>query len=104
MAQELKGQNLAKNKPRTDLNHKLVEPGWAGELTEEELAYTQPQLFEKPELAKLWGFRPGMKTRSEQAIRRVALHGDPENRSLNRQLARQPSKIMPALPPEAGNL
>ena len=95
---------IVKPQPRTDLNHKLVEPGWPGELTDEELAHIQKRLFEEPMLAKLWGFRPSMKTRSELAIRRVAAHGDPEDRSLNRKLARQPSKIMPALPPEAGNL
>ncbi len=98
MAQQLeKVVSKAIPQPCTKLNHKLVEPGWAGELTDEELAHIQPQLFKKPELAKLWGFRPGMKTRSEQAIRRVALHGDPENRSLNRTLARQPRNIMPVV-------
>ena len=90
-------QCIVKPQPRTDLNHKLVEPGWAGELTDEELAHIQKRLFEEPKLAKLWGFRPGMKTRSEQAIRRVAMHGDPENRSLNRNLARQPARIMPVV-------
>ncbi len=82
-------------------DERVLEPGWAGELTDQELTQIQKRLFEEPMLAKLWGFRPSMKTRSEQAIRRVALHGDPENRSLNRKLARQPSKIMPAMPPEA---
>ena len=82
---------------RIDLNHKLVEPGWAGELTDEELTYIQKRVFEEPMLAKLWGFRPSMKTRSELAIRRVAAHGDPEDRSLNRKLARQPSKMMPVV-------
>ena len=70
-------------------------------LTDEELTQIQNKLFEQSALAKLWGFRPSMKTRSELAIRRVAANGDSENRSLNRTLARQPRNIMPVVAPKA---
>lgn len=41
--------------PRT--KHRLLEPGWAGELTDEELAYIASQLAVDEKLRYRWGFR-----------------------------------------------
>ena len=67
---------------------KLLEPGWGGHLTDEEVAYIQFHLIRDDKLAFKWGFRPGQKSRPEEAIRRVAMHGDPDNRGANVTLAR----------------
>lgn len=67
---------------------KLLEPGFAGVLEDHELAYIRDKLRNDPALSYWWGFRPGQKSRSEAAIQRVALHGDPDTRKINVQLAR----------------
>ena len=67
----------------------LLEPGWAGVVDDDELAFIQQTLKQDPALSFSWGFRPGQKTRSAVGIRRVAEHGDPDNRAHNRSLARQ---------------
>lgn len=41
--------------PRT--KHRLLEPGWAGQLTDEELAYIASQLAIDEKLRAKWGFR-----------------------------------------------
>ena len=66
----------------------ILEPGWAGELDAEELEYLQRKLLEDKHLAYLWGFAPSQKTRPADAIRRVAMWGDPEQRMVNYRLAR----------------
>lgn len=76
---------------------KLLEPGWGGQLTDEEVAYIQFHLLRNSKLAFKWGFRPGQKTRPEEAIHRVAMDGDCENRKVNMGLARPWKR--PALPP-----
>lgn len=69
-------------------DRRLLEPGWAGELAEGELAYIQRELLRDKALAYRWGFAPSAKTRPEAAIRRVAMWGDPDARSVNVALAR----------------
>ena len=69
-------------------DQRLLEPGWAGELTDKELAYIQQELFADDKLSYLWGFARSLKTRPLEAIRRVAMDGDPERRSVNLPLAR----------------
>jgi len=76
---------------------RLLEPGWVGQLADDELAFIRAELFRDPTLARRWGFRPGQKTRADEAIRRVALDGDPDGTAHNRGLAR-PRKGT-ALPP-----
>jgi hypothetical protein len=71
---------------------KLYEPGWAGELTDDEVERLQQALMNDTALAYWWGFRPGMKRRAEAAIRRVAMHGSDEVRSVNVQLVREFSR------------
>lgn len=66
----------------------LLEPGWAGYLEPEELAYLRVKLVKDPVLAHFWGFRPSTKRRPEWAIRQVALAGDPDRRATNIALAR----------------
>jgi hypothetical protein len=83
------------SRSRTRHKNKLLQPGWAGALTDAELEYIQNLLLRRPQMAERWGFRPGAKTLSEQAVRRVAMWGEPDNPDLNGKLARQRSKIVP---------
>ena len=70
------------------IDERLLEPGWAGELADDELAYIQGELLTNKKRSYLWGFAPAQKTRPLEAIRRVAMDGDPERRSVNIPLAR----------------
>ena len=54
---------------------KLLQPGWAGELDPDELAYLKSQLRRSPSLRRRWGFRPSAKRLSEDRIRAVARNG-----------------------------
>ena len=54
---------------------KLLEPGWAGELDDVELAYIKSCLRQSPSLKRKWGFRPSAKRFSESHIRAVARDG-----------------------------
>ena len=83
---------------------RLLEPGWPGELTDLELRFIQELLFADSVLSRQWGFRPAMRTRAESAIRRIAIHGDPFNLSLNRKLARAPAATMGQFGAESSNL
>ena len=68
---------------------RLLEPGWAGEVDDDELDFIRDALFRDAKPARLWGFRPSQKSRADEAIRRVALDGDPEKTTHNRGLARR---------------
>jgi hypothetical protein len=57
------------------LEKKLLEPGWAGELSPDEFAYVKCQLRQSPSLKRRWGFRPSAKRFSESRIRAVARNG-----------------------------
>jgi hypothetical protein len=80
------------HKYRQEKQWKLLEPGFAGFVHDDELAYIQGHLQADDALSFAWGFRPGQKTRSEAAIRRVAVHGDPDCRGTNIKLARSRSE------------
>ena len=54
---------------------KLLEPGWAGELGRDELAYIKSELKKSPSLKRRWGFRPTARRFSEEQIRAVARDG-----------------------------
>ena len=46
----------------------LLEPGWAGAVDDDELAFIQRTLQQDPALSFSWGFRPGQKTRSVKRL------------------------------------
>jgi hypothetical protein len=71
---------------------KLYEPGWAGELDSLELSKLQEALSTDPDLAYWWGWRPGMKRRAVDSIKRVAMYGDPESRAHNVKLVREANR------------
>jgi hypothetical protein len=77
---------------RKEKQWRLLEPGFAGFVHDDEMAYIQGKLKVDASLSFAWGFRPGQKTRSESAIRRVAMHGDPDCRATNIKLARSRSE------------
>jgi hypothetical protein len=54
---------------------RLLEPGWAGELNPDELAYVKSELRQSASLRRRWGFRPSAKRLSESRIRAVAGDG-----------------------------
>jgi hypothetical protein len=59
---------------------KLIQPGWAGELSPDEFAYVKCQLRQSPSLKRRWGFRPSAKRFSESRIRAVARNGISSNK------------------------
>jgi hypothetical protein len=64
-------------------------PGYAGYLDDEQVERIQDVLHNDDALSYWWGWKPGMRRRATLAIRRVAMHGDPENRSHNVRLVRE---------------
>jgi hypothetical protein len=54
---------------------KLLEPGWAGELSPDEFAHIKSQLRQSSSLRRRWGFRPSTKRLPESRIRAVAREG-----------------------------
>ena len=80
-------------------DRKYLIPGWAGDLSDEELKELKRILPKDAQLSRTWGFRPSQKTRSEGAINRVAMDGDPDDIAHNRHLARprkgQDTKSLP---------
>ena len=60
---------------------KLIEPGWAGELSPDEFAYVKCQLRQSPSLKRRWGFRPSARRFSESHIRAVARNGLSSNKN-----------------------
>jgi hypothetical protein len=81
---------------RGEPNWRLLEPGWGGTLDDDELQFIQCKLQADPSLAFVWGFRPGQKTRSEAAVRRISMWGDPDCRGTNVRLARTRKAETPA--------
>ena len=67
---------------------KLLEPGYWGYLEDEELEFIQNSLQNTPKLSYAWGFQPVQKSRSPDAIRRVAMWGDPQDREFNTKVIR----------------
>ena len=54
---------------------RLLEPGWAGDLRPDELAYVKSELRQSASLRRRWGFRPSARRLSESRIRAVARDG-----------------------------
>ena len=67
---------------------KLLEPGYWGSLEDEELEIIQRALENNPKLSFAWGFQPVQKSRAPDAIRRVAMWGDPKDREINTKVIR----------------
>ena len=65
----------------------LLEPGYAGSLADDELEYIRGKLQQDAALRRWWGMKPSWKRIPEEAIKRVAMDGDPEEQSVNRRLA-----------------
>lgn len=61
---------------------KLLQPGWAGELSPDEFAYVKCQLRQSPSIKRHWGFRPSARRLSEKHIRAVARNGLAANRKV----------------------
>ena len=80
--------------PELQGDPRLLEPGYAGELSQSEFAFIQDQLLRDKRLARLWGFRRSARRRPETAIRALAERGDPSSGRANVQLARRPSSGM----------
>ena len=65
---------IAKTKPQ----RKLLEPGWAGQLSDGEIEFIQRELRRSPTLWRRWGYtQPMVKGVSIPAstIRRIAIRG-----------------------------
>ena len=73
-------------------------PGYAGSLDDDQLARIQEALRRDDALSYWWGFRPGQKTRSAEAIRRIAMSGNPEVRAENVKLARTQKVLRRSFP------
>jgi hypothetical protein len=71
----------------SEKDYLLLEPGWAGALMDDELEYIRGKLRQDAALCRWWGVRPSWKRIPEEAIKRVALEGDPEEQAINRRLA-----------------
>ena len=69
------------------MSNKLLEPGYQGELLPEELAFIAERLRADRRLRIAWGFYgPGQRRVSQEGVRAVAMHGDPDDREHNRRL------------------
>lgn len=89
------------HKYRKEKGWKLLEPGWGGQLADEEVAFILSKLQGDDALSYWWGFRPQTKRRPAEAIKAVAMWGDPAVRSVNVKLVRphqRPVAVQMALP------
>jgi len=59
----------------TSMPSRLTVPGWAGELTPDELQFLRSRLKKSLSLRIRWGFKRSAKRFSEKHIRRVARDG-----------------------------
>jgi hypothetical protein len=91
MAEEVQRPWMLYKKPNGSTD-RIFEPGWAGELGQDELERLQQALFTDPDLARVWGFRPSLKRRAVAAVERVAAWGAPDDIALNRRLVREFNK------------
>ncbi len=67
---------------------RLLEPGYWGQLENEEVEFIQTKLRDNQDLSAAWGFKAVQKSRSPDAIRRVAMWGDPKDQVVNTKLVR----------------
>ncbi|MBI2020091.1 hypothetical protein HYS94_01595 [Candidatus Daviesbacteria bacterium] len=62
-------------KKKLEFDDRLLIPGWAGELGDDELGFILQKLKENRRLRKKWGFKIDQKTFRESKIRKVAYEG-----------------------------
>ena len=82
------GKSLKKLNKKAARDYRLLEPGWAGELEDDQVAYIRDALHDDPDLAYLWGFKRSAKRFSSDVIRRVALKGDANLRTVNMNIVK----------------
>ena len=51
------GQSLKKLNKKNIRDYRLLEPGWAGELEDDQVAYIRAALHDDPDLAYQWGLQ-----------------------------------------------
>lgn len=56
-------------------DHRLLEPGFAGELSPNEFNYLKSELKQQASLRRKWGFHPSARRLNEKRIRAVARDG-----------------------------
>ncbi len=78
----IRNQKRAGSRLSRKAKRKLLEPGYWGSLEDEELEFIQKALENNPKLSFAWGFQPVQKSRAPDAIRRVAMLGDPKDREI----------------------
>ena len=71
------------------MTDKLLQPGWAGELDDGELASIMAALRESNRLRTAWGFPAGERRLSEDGVKAVAMFGSPDDPARNSALVRQ---------------
>ena len=72
---------------------RILQPGYWGQLEDAELEFIRSKLENNQDLSVAWGFRPVQKSRSPDAIRRVAMWGDPEDPTVNSRLVRRGPRL-----------
>ena len=82
------GKSLKKLSKKAARDYRLLEPGWAGELEDDQVAYIRTALHDDPDLAYQWGFKRSSKKFSSDIIRRVALKGNADLRTVNMNLVK----------------
>lgn len=81
---------------------RLLEPGYGGDLSAEEMAYIVAALQRDGRLRRLWGFRAAQRRFGAGVLQRVALFGDPRSPSHNARLVRRLARSgSPVTAPEA---
>jgi len=70
-----------------DSNLRCLEPGYAGDLEDEQVDFIRRHLRKSMRLAAWWGFTKKPR-RASDTIRRIAMDGDPDDITWNRKLAK----------------
>ena len=55
----------------------ILQPGWSGTLADDELDFIVTELRRRPGLRVTWGFKQKQQRFSREAIKHVALYGEP---------------------------
>ena len=82
------GKSLKKLNNKNIRDYRLLEPGWAGELEDDQVAYIRAALHDDPDLAYEWGFKRSSKRFPTDIIRRIAKRGDANHRTVNMHLVK----------------
>ena len=82
------GKSLKKLNKKNIRDYRLLEPGGAGELEDDQVAYIRAALHDDPDLAYQWGFKRSSKRFPADIIRRIAKRGDADHRTVNVHLVK----------------